>query len=288
MVFEKLGVILSFVNCDPSVNVNVASCSTSSSSASMSDFRPFLFGGIQLSPSSFLYEYDTGTRDVCGTRNHPTNQEVGKWYYERVHNVDDLYPAPGVLNNMLDENDVHEGGYGTNNHTPEQTRPTSITEPSGTTGVADIPTPQRQRFRAGTIGGGVDHAVPPSIVQEGPSRVRAYQFESVMHSFQELQKDFMNFESRIQDRLEIVLDELRDSDQRREEQHAEMIRIIRTYRHIDDQHHTSLGGSLSMPQHARSDPPCMDYDHLLDSAVIRQQTVEVQDHLLMAQQTPKV
>ncbi|KAK2641862.1 hypothetical protein Ddye_023625 [Dipteronia dyeriana] len=90
------------------------------------------------------------------------------------------------------------------------------------------------------------------------------------------------------DRLEIVLDELRDSDRRIEEQHAEMIHIVRTYRHNNDQHHTPLPGSLSMPQHARSDPPCMDYDHPLDSPVIRQQTVEVQDHPLMADQTPKV
>ncbi|KAK2640327.1 hypothetical protein Ddye_028122 [Dipteronia dyeriana] len=186
----------------------------------------------------------------------PTNQEVGKWYYEGVQNVDDLYPAPGALNNMLDENDVHEGGCSTNNHTHEQTRPTSTAEPSGTAGVADIPIPLRRRFRAGTIGGGVDHAVPPSIVKK--------------------------------DRLEIVLDELRDSDRHREEQHAEMIRIIRTYMQNDDQHHTPLVGSLSMPQHARSDLPCMDYDYPLDSLVIRQQTVEVQDHPLIAHQTPKV
>ncbi|KAK2655890.1 hypothetical protein Ddye_008942 [Dipteronia dyeriana] len=67
-----------------------------------------------------------------------------------------------------------------------------------------------------------------------------------------------------------------------------MIRIVRTYRHNNDQYHTPLAGSLSMPQHARSDPPCMDYDHPLDSPVIRQQTVEVQDHPLMAEQTSKV
>ncbi|KAK2640311.1 hypothetical protein Ddye_028106 [Dipteronia dyeriana] len=218
----------------------------------------------------------------------PTNQEVGKWYYEGVQNVDDLYPAPGALNNMLDENDVHGGGCSTNNHTHEQTRPTSTAEPSGTAGVADIPIPRRRRFRAGTIGGGVDHAVPPSIVKEGPSRVRAHQFESVMHSFQELREEFIDFESSLQDRLEIVLDELRDSNRRREEQHAEMIRIVRTYMQNDDQHHTPLVGSLSMPQHARSDPPCMDYDHPLDSLVIRQQTVEVQDHPLIAHKTPKV
>ncbi|KAK2650405.1 hypothetical protein Ddye_017894 [Dipteronia dyeriana] len=131
-----------------------------------------------------------------------TNQEVGKWYYEGVQNVEDLYPAPGALDNMLDENDVHEDGCSTNNHTLEYTRPTSTTEPSGT---------------AGTVGGGLDHAVPPSTVQEGPLRDRAHQFESVMHSFQELREDFMDFESRIQDRLEIVLDELRDSDHHREE-----------------------------------------------------------------------
>ncbi|KAK2658533.1 hypothetical protein Ddye_005066 [Dipteronia dyeriana] len=95
-----------------------------------------------------------------------TNQEVGKWYYEGVQNVDDLYPAPDALNNMLDENDVHEGGCSTNNHTHEQTRPTSTAEPSGITGVTDIPIPPRRRFRAGTIGGGVDHTVPPSIVEE--------------------------------------------------------------------------------------------------------------------------
>ncbi|KAK2662123.1 hypothetical protein Ddye_000697 [Dipteronia dyeriana] len=134
-----------------------------------------------------------------------------------------------------------------------------------TAGVADIPAPPLRRLRAGTIGGGVDHAVPPSIVQEGPSRVRAHQFELVMHSFQELREEFMDIESRLHDRLEIVLDELRDNDRRKEEQHAEMIRTVRTYRHNDDQHHTPLAGSLSMPQHARSDPPCMDYDHPLDS-----------------------
>ncbi|KAK2658015.1 hypothetical protein Ddye_011067 [Dipteronia dyeriana] len=110
----------------------------------------------------------------------PTNHEVGKFYYEGVQNVEDLYPAPDALNNMLDENDVHEGGCSTNNHTPEQTRPTSTVEPSGTAG--------------------------------GPPRVRAHQFESVMHSFQELREEFMDFESRIQDRLEIFLDELPDSD----------------------------------------------------------------------------
>ncbi|KAK2645273.1 hypothetical protein Ddye_020468 [Dipteronia dyeriana] len=222
----------------------------------------------------------------------PRNQEVGKWYYEGVQNVDDLYPAPGALNNMLDENDVHEGGCSSNNHTPEQTRPTNTAEPSGTAGVADIPIPLCLRFRAGTIGGGVDHAVPPSIVEEvrihKVLRVRAHQFESVMHSFQELREEFIDFESRLQDRLEIVLDELRDSDRRREEQHVEMICIVHTYRHNNDQHHTPLAGSLSMPQNARFDPPCMDYDHPLDSPVIRQQTFEVQYHPLMAEQNPKV
>ncbi|KAK1549119.1 hypothetical protein Q3G72_018198 [Acer saccharum] len=79
----------------------------------------------------------------------PTNQETAQWYYDGLQNVDDLYPAPGSLDNMPDE---YEDGRST---TPPQSRPTNTAGPSGaatptpTTGVADIPTPHRRRFRAG-------------------------------------------------------------------------------------------------------------------------------------------
>ncbi|TXG57102.1 hypothetical protein EZV62_018415 [Acer yangbiense] len=204
----------------------------------------------------------------------PTDQETAQWYYDGLQNVDDLYPAPGSLDNMPDE---YEDGRST---TPPQSRPTNAAGPSGaatptpTTGVADIPTPPRRRFRAGTIGGGLDHAAPRSqhanTVREGPPGVRTQRHESVIQSFQELRKEFKDFESRVQDRLEIVLDELRDSNRRREEEHAELMRIFRSYRHNDDQSHTPLGHSLSMSQYARS-------YHPLDPPVGLQNSAEVQD-----------
>ena len=91
----------------------------------------------------------------------------------------------------------------------------------------------------------------------------------------------MDFESRVHDRLEIVLDELRDSDQRREEQHAEIMRIFRSYRQNDDQSHTPLADSLSMSQHARSYPP-------LDPPMMAQQSAEVQNPPVGLQNSPKV
>ncbi|KAK1576953.1 hypothetical protein Q3G72_017816 [Acer saccharum] len=173
--------------------------------------------------------------------------------------------------------DEYEDGRST---TPPQSRPTNAAGPSGaatptpTTGVADIPTPPRRRFRAGTIGGGLDHAAPRSqhanTVREGPPGVRTQRHESVIQSFQELRKEFKDFESRVQDRLEIVLDELRDSNRRREEEHAELMLIFRSYRHNDDQSHTPLGHSLSMSQYARS-------YHPLDPPVGLQNSAEVQD-----------
>ncbi|KAK0592588.1 hypothetical protein LWI29_021778 [Acer saccharum] len=77
-----------------------------------------------------------------------TDQETAQWYYDGLQNVDDLYPAPGSLDNMPDE---YEDGRST---TPPQSRPTNAAGPSGaatptpTTGVADISTPPRRRFRA--------------------------------------------------------------------------------------------------------------------------------------------
>ncbi|TXG64074.1 hypothetical protein EZV62_011068 [Acer yangbiense] len=207
----------------------------------------------------------------------PTNQETAQWYYDGLQNVDNLYPAPGSLDNMPDE---YEDGRST---TPPPSRPTNAAGPSGaatptpTTGVADIPTPPRRRFRAGTIGGGLDHAAPRSqhadTVREGPPGVRTQRHESVIQSFQELRKEFKDFESRVQDRLEIVLDELRDSNRRREEEHAELMRIFRSYRHNDDQSHTPLGHSLSMSQYAR-------FYHPLDPPVGLQNSAEVQDPLV--------
>ncbi|KAK1550248.1 hypothetical protein Q3G72_009694 [Acer saccharum] len=217
----------------------------------------------------------------------PTDQETAQWYYDGLQNVDDLYPAPGSLDNMPDE---YEDGRST---TPPQSRPTNAAGPSGaatptpTTGVADIPTPPRRRFRAGTIGGGLDHAAPRSqhanTVQEGPPGVRTQRHESVIQSFQELRNEFKDFESRVQDRLEIVLDELRDSNRRREEEHAELMRIFRSYRHNDDQSHTPLGHSLSMSQYARSyhpfDPPVglQNSAEVQDPPVGIQNSAEVQD-----------
>ncbi|KAK1581788.1 hypothetical protein Q3G72_009057 [Acer saccharum] len=187
----------------------------------------------------------------------PTDQETAQWYYDGLQNVDDLYPAPGSLDNMPDE---YEDGRST---TPPQSRPTNTNAagPSGaatptpTTGVADIPTPPRRRFRAGTIGGGLDHAAPRS---QHANTVR-------------------------EDRLEIVLDELRDSNRRREEEHAELMRIFRSYRHNDDQSHTPLGHSLSMSQYARSyhpfDPPVglQNSAEVQDPPVGLQNSAEVQD-----------
>ncbi|KAK1556428.1 hypothetical protein Q3G72_004886 [Acer saccharum] len=184
-----------------------------------------------------------------------TDQETAQWYYDGLQNVDDLYPAPGSLDNMPDE---YEDGRST---TPPQSRPTNAAGPSGaatptpTTGVADIPTPPRRRFRAGTIGGGLDHAAPRS---QHANTVR-------------------------EDRLEIVLDELRDSNRCREEEHAELMRIFRSYRHNDDQSHTPLGHSLSMSQYARSyhpfDPPVglQNSAEVQDPPVVPQNSAEVQD-----------
>ncbi|KAK0579375.1 hypothetical protein LWI29_025355 [Acer saccharum] len=203
----------------------------------------------------------------------PTDQETAKWYYDGLQNVDDLYPAPGSLDNMPDE---YEDGRST---TPPQSRPTNAAGPSGaatptpTTGVADIPTPPRRRFRAVTS----FHSI------QGPPGVRTQRHESVIQSFQELRNEFKDFESRVQDRLEIVLDELRDSNWRREEEHAELMRIFRSYRHNDDQSHTPLGHSLSMSQYARSyhpfDPPVglQNSAEVQDPPVGIQNSAEVQD-----------
>ncbi|KAK0578292.1 hypothetical protein LWI29_008115 [Acer saccharum] len=170
----------------------------------------------------------------------PTYQETAQWYYDGLQNVDDLYPAPGSLDNMPDE---YKDGRST---TPPQSRPTNAAGPSGaatptptpTTGVADIPTLPRRRFRA-------------------------------------------DFESRVQDRLEIILDELRDSNRRREEEHAELMCIFRSYRHNDDQSHTPLGHSLSMSQYARS-------YHPFDPPVGLQNSAEVQDPPVGLQNSAKV
>ncbi|KAK4836673.1 hypothetical protein QYF36_026064 [Acer negundo] len=114
---------------------------------------------------------------------------------------------------MLDE---YEAGSSTDNLKPPQYRSISAARPSETviptTSVADIATPPRQRFI----------------------------------SSQELRKEFMDFESRVHDQLEIVLDELRDSDRHREEQHVEMTCIFCSYRYNDDQSHTLLANSFSM------------------------------------------
>ncbi|KAK1584650.1 hypothetical protein Q3G72_034849 [Acer saccharum] len=196
----------------------------------------------------------------------PTNQEAAQCYYNGLQNVNDLYPAPGSLDNMPDE---YEDRRSTDNLTPPWSRPTSAAGPSGaatptpTTGVADILTPPRRRFRA------------------------------VIQSFQELRKEFIDFESRVQDRLKIVLDELRDNNRHKEEEHAELIRIFRSYRHNDDQSHTPLGHSLSMSQHARSYHPLDPLVGLQNSAEVQDPPMglhnspDVQDPPLMAQQTSK-
>ncbi|KAK1587870.1 hypothetical protein Q3G72_017695 [Acer saccharum] len=170
---------------------------------------------------------------------------------------------------MLDE---YEDGRST---TPPQSRPTKATGPSGaaiptptpapTTGVANIPTPPRRRFRAVTS----FHSI------QGPPGVCTQRHESVIQSFQELRKEFKDFESRVQDRLEIVLDELRDSDRRREEEHVELMRIFRSYRHNDYQSYTPLVGLQKSAE--VQDPP-----------VGIQNSPNVQDPPLMAQQTSKV
>ncbi|KAK4839621.1 hypothetical protein QYF36_023404 [Acer negundo] len=211
-------------------------------------------------------------------------EETAQWYYDGLQNVDDLYPAPGALDNMPDE---YEDGRTTYNLTPPRSRPTSAAGHSGTatptptTGVADIPTSPRRRFKAGTVGGTRPHrtTVPASrYCPRGPPRVRTHRYESVIQSFQKLRKDF---ESRIQDRLEIVLDEIRDSDLRRKEQHDEIMCMFRSSRHNDDQSHTPLADSLYMSQHVRSYDP-------LDPPMMAQQTPEVQDPLVMAQQSAEV
>ncbi|KAK1563581.1 hypothetical protein Q3G72_029528 [Acer saccharum] len=150
----------------------------------------------------------------------PTNQETTQWYYDGLQNVDDLYPAPGSLDNMPD--DQH-------------------------------PDPSSSTFQSRYDKGGLDHAAPRS---QHADTVR-------------------------EDKLEIVLYELRDSNRRREEEHAELMRIFRSYRHNDDQSHTLLGHSLSMSQYARS-------YHPLDPLVGLQNSPNVQDPPLMAQQTSRV
>ncbi|KAK1566951.1 hypothetical protein Q3G72_006450 [Acer saccharum] len=130
-------------------------------------------------------------------------------------------------------------------------------------GCSRHPYPSSSTFQSRYDRGGLDHAAPRSqhanTVREGPPGVRTQRHESVIQSLQELRKEFKDFESWVQDRLEIALDELRDSNRRREEEHAELMRIFRSYRHNDDQSHTPLGHSLSMSQYARSyhplDPP---------------------------------
>ncbi|KAK1577166.1 hypothetical protein Q3G72_019471 [Acer saccharum] len=185
----------------------------------------------------------------------PTDQETAQWYYDGLQNVDDLYPAPGSLDNMPD--DRH-------------------------------PYPSSSTFQSRyDRGGGLDHAAPRSqhanTVREGPLGVRTQRHESVIQSFQELRNEFKDFESRVHDRLEIVLDELRDSNRRREEEHAELMRIFRSYRHNDDQSHTPLGHSLSMSQYARSyhpfDPPVglQNSAEVQDPPVGLQNSAEVQD-----------
>ncbi|KAK0601379.1 hypothetical protein LWI29_023706 [Acer saccharum] len=129
---------------------------------------------------------------------------------------------------------------------------------------------------------------------EGPPGVRTQRHESVIQSFQELRNEFKDFESRVQDRLEIVLDELRDSNRRREEEHAELMRIFRSYRHNDDQSHTPLGHSLSMSQYARSyhpfDPPVglQNSAEVQDPPVVPQNSAEVQDPLVGQQNSAEV
>ncbi|KAK0586313.1 hypothetical protein LWI29_004886 [Acer saccharum] len=183
--------------------------------------------------------------------------------------------------------DEYEDGRST---TPPQSRPTNAAGPSGvatptpTTGVADIPTPPRRRFRAVTS----FHSI------QGPPGVRTQRHESVIQSFQELRNEFKDFESRVQDWLEIVLDELRDSNRRREEEHAELMRIFHSYRHNDDQSHTPLGHSLSMSQYARSyhpfDPPVglQNSAEVQDPPVGLQNNAEVQDPPLGQQNSAEV
>ncbi|KAK4856052.1 hypothetical protein QYF36_013608 [Acer negundo] len=73
----------------------------------------------------------------------PTNQKVARWYYEGLQNMDDLYRAPGALDNMPNE---YEDGHSTGNLTPPRSRLPSAAGPSGiatptptpTKGVADI------------------------------------------------------------------------------------------------------------------------------------------------------
>ena len=103
----------------------------------------------------------------------------------------------------------------------------------------------------------------------------------MIQSFQGLRKEFTDFESRVQDQLKTVLDELRESDRRREEQHAEMVRMFRSYSQNQDQSHTPQFDSGFMSHRARSYDP-------LDPHVMAQQSAEVQHPTVGLQKTPEV
>ncbi|KAK4836734.1 hypothetical protein QYF36_027221 [Acer negundo] len=83
-------------------------------------------------------------------------RDIGVVDQNRLQNVDDLYPALGALDNMPDE---YEDERTTDNLTAPRSKPTSAAGPSRTatptptTGVANVPTPPRRCFRAGTVGG---------------------------------------------------------------------------------------------------------------------------------------
>ena len=116
----------------------------------------------------------------------------------------------------------------------------------------------------------------------------------MIQSFQGLRKEFTDFESRVQDQLKTVLDELRESDRRREEQHAEMVRMFRSYSQNHDQSHTPQFDSGFMSQHARSYDPLDPHVMAQQSAEVQhptdglQKTSEVQDPLRGLQNTPEV
>ncbi|KAK0584354.1 hypothetical protein LWI29_011836 [Acer saccharum] len=218
---------------------------------------------------------------------NPTDQELGKWYYKGIQDVEDLYPNHAALENMPKMSSVEDDGDRVERldiPTPSHTRSTSGTTTKG----------RRKKIKAGrrhvrpshagsrvpnllitsmsqpvedtgrlrhvvqdiprVIGGPTE---PQSSVREGVSGVRSCQLDAIMQSMQQLREDFHDFESRIHDRMEIYLGELRESERRREEQHAEVMCILRTfkgpstYMHKDNCFPSPPADIQSMPQ----DPP---------------------------------
>ncbi|KAK2651286.1 hypothetical protein Ddye_018775 [Dipteronia dyeriana] len=207
---------------------------------------------------------------------NPMDQELGKWYYEGIQDVEDLYPVDAALENMPKMSSVEDDGdrvEGLDIPTPSHSRYTSGTTTKGRrrkknkTGREHVrpshagstvpnplitsmsqPVENTGRLRhvvqdIRTVMGGPTE--PQSSVQEGVSEVCGCRFDVIMQSIQQLQEDFHDFESRIQDRMEVYLGELRESERRKDEQHAEVMCILRTFQGPSTYMH--MGNCFSSP-----------------------------------------